>query len=74
MEWVSVKDESKTPPFDEQVLVSCGRGRFFGWLIRVEITKQGRKMIWHKQCPNEFDDYDPTHWMEIEDVKYETNK
>lgn len=67
MEWVSVKDESKTPPFEEQVLVSCGRGRFFAWLIKIETSKDGRKMIWHKQCPKDFDEYEPTHWMVIEE-------
>jgi len=66
MEWISVDDETKTPPFGEQLLVSCGYSRFFGKLIKIEITSQGREIIWHKQCPKEFDDYKPTHWMEIE--------
>ena len=69
MEWISVKDENKIPPFEEQVLVSCGHGRFFAWLIKIEITKHEKKMIWHKLCPSEFDDYEPTHWMKIEEPK-----
>lgn len=67
MKWISVKDQNEIPPFDEQVLVSCGRGKFFAWLTKIETTKSGRKMIWHKRCPEEFDDYEPTHWMEIEE-------
>lgn len=66
MEWISTEDETKTPPFGEQLLVSCGYGRFFAKLLKIEITGGGRKMIWDKQCPKDFDDYQPTHWMEIE--------
>ena len=66
MEWVSVEDEKKSPPFGEQLLVSCGYSRFFANLLKIETTSDGRKMIWHKNCPKDFDDYQPTHWMEIE--------
>jgi hypothetical protein len=67
MIWISVDDETKAPPFDRQVLVSCGHGKFFGWLRKIELTSNGREMIWDKQCPKEFDDYKPTHWMEIKE-------
>lgn len=67
MEWVSVKDKLNLPPFDEQVLVSCGCGKFFAWLIKIEITKEEHKMIWHKKCQSDFNDYEPTHWMQIEE-------
>ena len=67
MEWISVEDEEKMPPFDQMVLVSCGIGKFFAWLRKIEIEKDGKTMVWHKQCPKDFEDYKPTHWMKIEE-------
>lgn len=69
MEWISVEDETKVPAFERKVLVNCCHANFFGWLLKIELTRNGRKMIWEKECPEEFKDYDPTHWMEIEDPK-----
>lgn len=73
MEWISVKDETKTPPFGEQLLVSCGYPRFFAKLVKIEIDSNGRKMIWDKQCTSDFDDMQPTHWMIIEDPQKTVN-
>ena len=68
MEWISVKDETKTPPFDEQLIVSCGYPRFFAKLVKIEITASGRKLIWDKQCSKDFDTLEPTYWMALEET------
>lgn len=49
MEWISVDDETKQPPFNRRLLIldDFKYGNFFfGRLIKIEITSQGREMIW----------------------------
>ena len=68
MKWISVDDETIQPPFNKRLLIMddfryCNY--FFGRLIRIEITAEGREMIWDiHHCPSK-DDMRIKYWCEI---------